>query len=488
MSIPTNDWYTIQSGDTLSKIAKEAGISDWKTIYNDSKNDQFRKDRPDPNKIYPGDKIWIPGNPKTSTGKKTVFVVPVEKIQVTEIFFESQVDVHYVRLAASHSDYIAPGIPAKPGYKHLNPPTVFPSKNKPHWILDVSTSKPSESWPTVLIRGGSASAKLANRDLMVSFSADTAFDGDRIIKAESASGELTIGEQTVTFQKGKAVNVLFTFTKVPSTVDKLSGITLTWSVAKSASSSFVKICQTQHTIFLVDEKPLKANLRASQDMYLFEVIDWSCRWAQGKTGLKSVLAAIWKEFNPVKANHSTGLIYWKDHDIAFVNQDIDFAIRSQDDDNPRSKNNASCIVFDRIFINAVCLHGIKASEIEIRPSSESKSGFFVSGKQYTCAYFNTSTKNAQGTSSAPTTWGNHWIANIYDDSSSWKTYDASYGAAAYASTIPEQHKYVDVLNYEKNSVKDFRCKDIITKNWDNLPAGAKKSEQPHLEGYIWWTI
>ncbi len=98
MAIPKNDWYTIQSGDTLSKIANEAGISDWKTIYNDPQNEQFRKDRPDPNKIYPGDKIWIPGNPKTSTGKKTVFVAPsVLQASIVQIEVESNIAVAYAK-------------------------------------------------------------------------------------------------------------------------------------------------------------------------------------------------------------------------------------------------------------------------------------------------------------------------------------------------------------------------------------------------------
>ena len=98
MAIPKNDWYTIKSGDTLSKIAQEADIPDWKTIYNDPKNDQFRKDRPDPNKIYPGDKIWIPGNPKTSTGKKTVFVVPKDlQASIMQIEGETTIKVAYAK-------------------------------------------------------------------------------------------------------------------------------------------------------------------------------------------------------------------------------------------------------------------------------------------------------------------------------------------------------------------------------------------------------
>lgn len=98
MPIPTNDWYMIQSGDTLSKIAKEAGIPDWKTIYNDPQNADFRKKRPDPDKIYPGDKIWIPGTLKTSTGKKTVFVVSrVLQASIVQIEGDTDISVAYAR-------------------------------------------------------------------------------------------------------------------------------------------------------------------------------------------------------------------------------------------------------------------------------------------------------------------------------------------------------------------------------------------------------
>ncbi len=52
--------YKIVTGDTLTAIAAKFKIPDWHTIYNDSWNADFRKLRPDPNKIQPGDVINIP--------------------------------------------------------------------------------------------------------------------------------------------------------------------------------------------------------------------------------------------------------------------------------------------------------------------------------------------------------------------------------------------------------------------------------------------
>jgi LysM domain len=57
MSIP----YTVKSGDTLSSIAQKQGIRSWQEIYNHPDNAAFRIKRPNPNLIYPGDVVMLPG-------------------------------------------------------------------------------------------------------------------------------------------------------------------------------------------------------------------------------------------------------------------------------------------------------------------------------------------------------------------------------------------------------------------------------------------
>jgi N-acetylmuramoyl-L-alanine amidase len=52
--------YKVQQGDCLSSIAKAFGFCDWHTIYDDPANEDFRELRPNPNVIYPGDKLVIP--------------------------------------------------------------------------------------------------------------------------------------------------------------------------------------------------------------------------------------------------------------------------------------------------------------------------------------------------------------------------------------------------------------------------------------------
>ena len=55
--------YTVRPGDTLTKIARDHGFANWRTIYNAPENASFRAKRPNPDRIFPGDVIVIPDNP-----------------------------------------------------------------------------------------------------------------------------------------------------------------------------------------------------------------------------------------------------------------------------------------------------------------------------------------------------------------------------------------------------------------------------------------
>lgn len=52
--------YTVRSGDTLSRIAQQNGYSSWQEIYNHPDNADFRRRRPNPNQIHPGDQLILP--------------------------------------------------------------------------------------------------------------------------------------------------------------------------------------------------------------------------------------------------------------------------------------------------------------------------------------------------------------------------------------------------------------------------------------------
>jgi N-acetylmuramoyl-L-alanine amidase len=63
--------YTVVSGDCLSSLAKKAGLSSWKTIYDAPENAEFRKRRPNPDLLYPGDVLFIPEISKRTEGSES---------------------------------------------------------------------------------------------------------------------------------------------------------------------------------------------------------------------------------------------------------------------------------------------------------------------------------------------------------------------------------------------------------------------------------
>ena len=52
--------HIVKQGDYLSKIVKQYGFADWKTIWDDPGNAELKKKRGNPNILYPGDKLVIP--------------------------------------------------------------------------------------------------------------------------------------------------------------------------------------------------------------------------------------------------------------------------------------------------------------------------------------------------------------------------------------------------------------------------------------------
>src|SRR5262250_3139096 len=52
--------YIVQQGDYLSKIAKEHGFSDYRTIWNHPNNAGIKSKRKNPNVLFPGDHLFIP--------------------------------------------------------------------------------------------------------------------------------------------------------------------------------------------------------------------------------------------------------------------------------------------------------------------------------------------------------------------------------------------------------------------------------------------
>jgi len=68
----------------MELIAKQAGFSEYKVIYDDAHNASFRAARPNPDILYPGDKVYIPdldpGHDAAETDKKHKYVIKTPKV------------------------------------------------------------------------------------------------------------------------------------------------------------------------------------------------------------------------------------------------------------------------------------------------------------------------------------------------------------------------------------------------------------------------
>lgn len=52
--------HIVKSGESLARIARHYGFRDWRLLYDHPDNADFRKKRPDPDVIFPGDIVVIP--------------------------------------------------------------------------------------------------------------------------------------------------------------------------------------------------------------------------------------------------------------------------------------------------------------------------------------------------------------------------------------------------------------------------------------------
>lgn len=75
----TGTIHIVKKGEYLVLIAKNHGIADWHEIYNHPMNAAFKKKRPDPNLIYPGDELFIPTGAAPSFGNSNA-TIPISTL------------------------------------------------------------------------------------------------------------------------------------------------------------------------------------------------------------------------------------------------------------------------------------------------------------------------------------------------------------------------------------------------------------------------
>jgi hypothetical protein len=80
------DYYSVKQGDHLSKIAKDNGFTDYTVIWDHPNNADLKKERQNPNVLYPGDQVFIPDMEQKqeagTTDKRHTFTVDKKTLKL----------------------------------------------------------------------------------------------------------------------------------------------------------------------------------------------------------------------------------------------------------------------------------------------------------------------------------------------------------------------------------------------------------------------
>lgn len=80
------DYYTVEQGDHLSKIAKDNGFTDYTIIWDHPNNADLKKQRQNPNILLPGDQVFIPDMEQKqesgATDKRHSFAVDTKPLKL----------------------------------------------------------------------------------------------------------------------------------------------------------------------------------------------------------------------------------------------------------------------------------------------------------------------------------------------------------------------------------------------------------------------
>lgn len=105
-------YHLVLPGECLSSIAEDHGIADWNTLYNAAENAEFRQKRPNPDEIFPGDRIYV-GVGRGKYWNEPAFERPKETAEHHEMFghmpmYYNDISRHPIRLWRDQRDVERP--------------------------------------------------------------------------------------------------------------------------------------------------------------------------------------------------------------------------------------------------------------------------------------------------------------------------------------------------------------------------------------------
>lgn len=333
----------------------------------------------------------------------------------------------------------------------------LPPSGDAHW----ETGK-KERYAAIYPRQGAGGS--ADRKLQVTVKIRSEVGGQATLAAKTPDVEVE-GKASVSVSKTDT-DVVFDckLTKLPGTVRRLKGLALPWTLEIGGETKTIN--PTTSTLYIVDEPPKPVSwsqgARDAKNWYDF-VVDWSCNWADGKTGARNVFDAVWAGFSDgskARVPHATGWSYWKTDDPA---QGL-----LECKTKPAGQKGWSCRAICHFFMMSVALHGLDCREAipegvpernfmvahwdftgagdQFQVAGTVRPGLYYAGDWRSNRFSQPQRKSdhpgwtldatrtaavGQGQPNPPLSFGNHWIALFTAPYSGY--FDTSYGSGPHAS-------------------------------------------------------
>lgn len=334
---------------------------------------------------------------------------------------------------------------------------------EPHWTSD-------QSWPVALVRAPGPGAVI---ELKVTLEGPGGFSGERWVQATSNHATLCVRPARVRFAGGGAAAML-ALTGIPTSVASLPGLRLTWSSADAEHGVYAAFQETLHTLYFVNAQPCRPRPRLYAD-----ILRWSCEWAASQDTEQDIFEAIWRQFQPVQAEHPTGLQYWVGFPLA---PDLDGVVAHW----ALRRRGVQCVGLAQLLMGCLAVHGMPSVQVTLRTDAAEGTDSFgrrylrYEGRPYslpqtwTCAV-----EQALGTAHSDPRVSTHTVAAVRVGDR-WLLCDPSYGIGP--AVLPARHisdlkagPFDLPFEFVQALVRDFSCVPLAA---DGRPGGPAEPLKP----------
>jgi len=246
--------HIVRRGESLARIARTYGVDGWRTIYEHDRNEDFRNRRPDPNRIQPGDQVWVPVTeanawPDVGSGRRHRVRIRRIHMALESLEFRNSYEMHDNYL---HPDGACPYLPGK--------------ANLPEWArADWSWSTSGTPFATPEWGGGRSAPVCLQRGTRIEATAvvELKMSANKPIKGRLLAHETTedrrdlyLRSERVTLDSGTHSVVMKAKSRLPAWPEQIDDRQLKWTFKTSKGD--IQLGTTgPHTVFTVFNSPLR---------------------------------------------------------------------------------------------------------------------------------------------------------------------------------------------------------------------------------------